>query len=91
MIHFCLNDTSTDGPPMGGQLIPGSQLDRYFRPVWDALDSMGVAYTVGRQPAAGAVNVYPNNRRAYMPGSQRLDRESVGVSHGLADKGYRQQ
>jgi hypothetical protein len=83
-----MNSTSWDETT--DRMIVGGQLDVYLRPVWRALDSMGVAYTVGRQPAHGAVNVYPNNRRAYVRGSQRFDRESVGVSHGLADKSYRQ-
>ncbi|WP_165498693.1 UDP-N-acetylglucosamine--N-acetylmuramyl-(pentapeptide) pyrophosphoryl-undecaprenol N-acetylglucosamine transferase [Streptomonospora litoralis] len=84
-----MNSTSWD--EQADTMVAGGQLDRYFRPVWDALEAMGVPYSVGRQPARDAVNVYPNNRSAYAPGSQRNDRESVGVSHGLADKGYRQQ
>jgi hypothetical protein len=84
-LHFALNDTSTHPD---GSLIEGGQLHRFFQSTWDALDAMDVAYTVGRQPAKGSVNVYPNNRRAYTPGSARLDRESVGVSHGIASKTY---
>lgn len=88
VIHFAMNSTSWDETT--DTMIVGGQLHRYFQPVWDALDAMGVGYTVGRQPARGAVNVYPNTRSTYRSGSQRYDRESVGVSHGLADKGYRQ-
>jgi len=83
-----MNSTSWDEGR--DEMIVGGQLHRYFQPVWDALDELGVGYTVGRQPAMGAVNVYPNTRSTYVRGSHRYDRESVGVSHGLADKGYRQ-
>lgn len=86
MIHFCMNSTSWD--ESADRMVVGGQLHCYFQPVWDALDDMGVAYTVGRQPARGAINVYPNNRRAYTSGAQRFDRLSVGVSHGIASKQY---
>lgn len=89
MIHFCMNATSWD--EQADTMVVGGQLYRYLKPVWDALETMEVPYSVGRQPARDAVNVYPNNRQAYTTGSQRCDRESVGVSHGLADKSYRQQ
>ena len=85
-MHFCLNDTSTYDD---GTLIPGGQLDRYMRPMWQALDELGVEYTVGRQPRLGVVNVYPNHRDAYKPGSWYGEHASVQISHGLASKGYR--
>jgi hypothetical protein len=84
-LHFCLNATSTHAD---GTLIEGGQLDRYLRPVWEALDERGVEYTVGREPRNGAVNVYPNTRATYQRGSHRLDAVSIGVSHGIADKTY---
>lgn len=87
-IHFAYNSTSwdeaTDKP------VPGGQGDRYYATVLSALDSMGVPYTVGRQPLSGALNLYLSNRDRYTPDSSRMDAVSVHTSHGLADKRYRE-
>lgn len=85
-IHFCLNDTSTDPD---GSLVIGGQLDRYMRPIWQALDEAGAEYTIGRQPRPGAVGVYPNHRDLYKAGSWYREHASVQISHGCADKAYR--
>src|SRR5690606_28532267 len=83
-----MNSTSWD--EARDEMIVGGQLHRYFQPVWHALAETGVPYTVGRQPAMGAVNAYPNTRPTYVHGSYRRDRVSGGGSHELADQGYRE-
>src|SRR5690606_22351091 len=83
-----MNSTSWDEGR--DEMIVGGQLHRYFQPVWDALAEMGVPYTVGRHTEVGAVNVYRHTRSTCVHGSYRRGRVSVWVSHGLADKGYRQ-
>lgn len=84
-IVFCGNDTGM----VGDDPIPGGQTHRYLQPVWDALQELGVEFSIRRNPEAGALNVYTNNRETYPSQSQLRDGFSVHVSHGLASKGYR--
>lgn len=84
-IVLCANDTSWDHTT--DQLIPGGQGDRYLTPIVEALPPGSVR--ISRQPAPGSVNAYMNHRSIYERGSWHGEHASVLLSHGIADKQYR--
>lgn len=85
-IRFCLNnvswDTDTDAP------VPGGMADRLIAPILEHLES---PYELVRIPVPGGVNVYYSHRRLYRgtPGNIRDRETGVFISHGIADKAWR--
>lgn len=85
-VNVLANTTSWDADAEA--LIPGGQLDRFYRPVLDVFDRTGVEYVVTRDPVEADVGLWPNGLDRYPRGSERLHRVRVGVSHGCGDKNY---
>lgn len=82
-IHFASNATGWDDTT--GALIPDGMIDRFIAPICELLP----AYTVGRQPIPRALNVYLATRGRYRYGHREIGRTGVMISHGIADKEYR--
>lgn len=85
-IRFCLNNVSWD--PDDEAPVPGGMADRLIRPILDHLESR---HELVRFPKPGGVNIYYSHRRHYKgtPGSIRSQEVGVFVSHGIADKAWR--
>lgn len=82
-IRFCFNPVSLDAK---GLPLPEGQAARLADPVVPWLTEWGDDWSIGAQPQEGAVNVYYAHRSAY----RKVRREiGVFVSHGIADKGWR--
>lgn len=82
-IRFCFNDVSweTEGPVSGGMA------DRLIRPILEHLES---PFELAPAPKPGGVNVYYTHRRQFgLPGNIRSQETGVFVSHGIADKAWR--
>lgn len=80
-LHFAYNPTSwADGP------IPGGMADRLVQPI---LPHLTTPFTVGPTPIADAVNVYLTFPHTYGLHGPVPGETAVFVSHGIADKGWR--
>jgi hypothetical protein len=86
VIVFCSNSTGWDERRRA--LVPGGMIDAYIAPVLEHLPKG--SYGVARQPTPGAVNAYLATRGRYMQGRREVGRVGVQLSHGIADKAYRQ-
>lgn len=86
MIVFCSNSTGWDAATKA--LVPGGMIDAYIAPILEHLPAG--SYIVDRQPRRGAVNAYLATRGRYAQGRREIGRTGVQLSHGIADKAYRQ-
>lgn len=87
-IRFCLNNVSWD--PADDAPIVGSMADRLIAPI---LEHLTAPYELARTPEAGKVNVYYSHRSSYpnVPGTMQQSETGVFISHGIADKAWRDQ
>lgn len=87
-IRFCFNNVSWD--PADDAPIPGGMADRLVAPILEHLES---PYEIARIPAANRVNIYYSHRRSYKgtPATVRQQETGVFISHGIADKAWRDQ
>lgn len=82
MITFCYNPTSWNGGP-----IPGGMADCLVRPILPHLET---PYQLTDYPELGSVNVFYAHRARYgKPAPKPGGSPSVFVSHGIADKNWR--
>lgn len=86
MIVFCSNSTGWDD--QAGALVPGGMIDAYIAPILAHMPDG--SYVIERQPRRDAVNVYLATRGRYLQGRREIGRIGVMISHGIADKSYRQ-
>lgn len=83
MLNFAYNPTSWDDGP-----IPGGMADRLIRPILPHLD---IPHLFTGCPQPGHVNVHYTFRHTYGLDQPPANETSVFVSHGIADKAWRNQ
>jgi hypothetical protein len=85
-IRFCFNFVSWDPDPQAP--VPGGMASLLVAPILEHLES---PYELANCPAKGRVNVYYSHRSQYPDAPRDIRDHEVGVfiSHGIADKGWR--
>lgn len=85
-IRFCFNPVSWNADEAAP--VPGGMADALVQPILKHLES---PYELVRLPKPGGVNVYYSHRRDFVghPGNIRDQEIGVFVSHGIADKAWR--
>jgi len=87
MLPILFASNATGWNQSNSTLIPGGMIDRYIRPICDSLPPN--SWVVDRQPHRKALNVYLATRGRYNTGHREIGVTGVMISHGIADKEYR--